>query len=584
MPAAAATSPARLLTPRDHAVLALLSLAVLLPGTFGVSLVDRDEGWYAQVSREMLATGDWLVPHYLGEPWLGKPPLLYWCVSASFALFGMHAWAARLVSVLAMTVAVQLLAMLAAELCNRRVALIAAGSFITAGLPAVVGKMVLTDALLLACCLAATLLLWRIATPARRGPTLSRSALFWFVVGLAVLAKGPAVIMFVGAFTLGVVLYLRRRGPALRSPTFWLTLPVCLAVAAPWYIYIARQAGQAFWGQFVGYEIISRLVSAPHGHTGPPGYYLLVSLAGWLPWTALVPGAVIEAWRVRKADPRRAGVAWLLLIWLGVPWLLLELMPSKLPHYILPCYVPLAILFGRMWDAGVQQPVTKGQRAVLGVWAAVPMVLGGLIIAVGGAWHRAAWSWAMCATGATLLLGFAAVAWMLRRQRLPAAWKSSVAALVAFHAVAGVWLLPALEPHRLSRLVAERANILGAGVAEVVVCGYTEPTMFFYLRSPARVVGAEECARILADTTEPRVIIAREAELRAAGIEPREGPGAAGQGSALRSEVWERTAGFNYVKGRDEVVWVVRAGSPDGGGRSPGPTSSPRPGTGSPSF
>jgi 4-amino-4-deoxy-L-arabinose transferase-like glycosyltransferase len=355
---------------------------------------------------------------------------------------------------------------------------------------------------------------------------------------------------------------------------------VCLAVAAPWYIHIARQASQAFWGQFVGYEIISRLVSAPHGHTGPPGYYLLVSLAGWLPWTALVPGAVIEAWRARRADR----TAWLLLIWLGVPWLLLELVPSKLPHYILPCYVPLAILFGRMWDAGLQQPVTKGQRAVLGVWAAVPMVFGGLIIAVGGAWHRAAWSWAMCATGATLLLGFAAVAWMLGRQRLPAAWKSSVAALVAFHVVAGMWLLPALEPHRLSRLVAERANVLGTGVAEVVVCGYTEPTMFFYLRLPARVAGAEECARILADTAKPRVIIVRESELRAAGIEPREGPGAAGQGSALRSEVWERTAGFNYVKGRDEVVWVVRAGSPDGGGRPPGPTSSPRPGTGSPSF
>ena len=103
------------LTGRDRLLLAILSLALLLPGTFGVSLTDRDEGWYGQVSREMLTSGDWLTPRYLGAPWLAKPPLLYWCAAGSFAVFGVEAWAGRLVSVLAMVGVVQLLGALAEE-------------------------------------------------------------------------------------------------------------------------------------------------------------------------------------------------------------------------------------------------------------------------------------------------------------------------------------------------------------------------------------------------------------------------------------------------------------------------------------
>ena len=254
------------LTPFDRLALVVSTLVVLLPGTFGVSLTDRDEGWYAQVSREMLAGGDWLVPHYLGQAWLAKPPLLYWCVASSFAVFGLHAWAARLISVLAMVGVVQLLGTLAAELYNRRVALIAAVSFITAGLPVVVGKMVLTDPLLLLCCLAASVCLWRSAT---RGATFVRGVGFWAFVGLAILAKGPAMFVFVGAFALSVLTRPDRRA-WLRGPRFWLALPVCLVVAVPWYLYAAFHAGGTLWQQFFGYEMASRLAGTPHGHGGPP--------------------------------------------------------------------------------------------------------------------------------------------------------------------------------------------------------------------------------------------------------------------------------------------------------------------------
>jgi len=522
----------------DRVLLAIFALAVLLPGTFGVSLTDRDEGWYAQVSREMLASGDWLVPTYLGQPWIAKPPLLYWCVAGSYGLLGVHVWAARLVSVLAMVGVVQLLGTLAGELYNRRVALIASVSFLTAGLPVVIGKMLLTDALLLFCCLAAMVALWRIAA---RGPSFKLAAAFWVLVGSAILAKGPAVFVFVGAFALGLLTRPGARGRLL-SARLWLAAPLGVIVAAPWYIYVAQHAGGTLFEQFFWYEVASRIVSTPHGHGGPPGYYLLLSLAGWLPWTALVPGAVVETWRARRGD--RA--SWLLLLWCGLPWLLLELIQSKLPHYILPCYVPLAIMFARMWDTGLDRSPTRGQRLVLGIWATVPILVGLGLIAAAVAWRGAAWTTAGAAAGIALALGFAVAARYVTRGRLWPAWLSAAGATAVFHILVGLWLLPTLEPYRLSRLIAEQANSLSKPGERILVRGYDEPSTFFYLREPGRVVAGDEFATELAAASSS-VLIARDDCLRAARISP--------DSSDPR---WRRVEGFNYVKGRNETVWVAR--------------------------
>lgn len=544
----------------------VLALGVLLPGTFGVSLVDRDEGWYAQVSREMLESGDWLMPRYLGEPWLAKPPLLYWCVAASFRVLGLHEWAGRLVSVLAMVGVVCLVVMLTREMYDRRVAVFAGVTFITAGLPAVVGKMLLTDGLLLLGIMAATVLLWRIAV---RGPTVLRAVRFWAAVGLAILTKGPAVVLFVAALGVGLLVYTRTaggggaevrssenlaaqgRGQATRpgqgtrwvvSPVLWLTLPVAVVIAAPWYVYVAQRAGGTLVSQFFGYEIVSRIIGTPHGHGGPPGYHLLVGLAGWLPWTVLVPGAVIEAWRGRRDDR----VAGLMLVWAGLPWLVLELIHSKLPHYVLPCYVPLAILLGRMWANGLDGETTRFQRFVLGVWAAVPLLLGVMAVAAGVVWRAETWSAAPAAAGVPLLAGFAVVGWLVWRARLRAAWVAAVGTAWLFHVVLGLGVLPALEPYRLSRLVAARVNAVSEPTTEVLACGYDEPSLFFYLERPARVMRVETLPEALRPGPQPRVVIARDESLRQAGLRPASDAG-----------VWLRVRGFNYVKGRHEILWIV---------------------------
>jgi len=319
-------------------------------------------------------------------------------------------------------------------------------------------------------------------------------------------------------------------------------------VAVPWYLYIMLHAGDVLREQFFGYEILKRFLEPPHGHTGPPGYYLLVALlAGALPWSALIPGAVLETWRERKTD----GAARLLLVWFVLPWLVLELIPSKLPHYILPCYVPLAIMLGRMWDRGLQRPVIRTQRLVLGIWVSIPILIGAALLVIAATGRAGPVTTPVAAAGTLLLAGFVLTAVILSRRRLLAAFVAAIGATTAFQIVIGAWLLPALEPYRLSRQIAEQANARSRGDEQVLVCGYDEPTMFFYLQPPATIVPPAQIAAALKAADGRYLIIARQQDLATLGISPDE-----------KQPGWSSIDGFNYVKWKQLRVWVARPPAP----------------------
>jgi 4-amino-4-deoxy-L-arabinose transferase-like glycosyltransferase len=474
-------------------VLIFVAVAVLLPGMFGVSLFDRDEGWYAQVAREMVLSGDWLVPRYLGEIWLAKPPLLYWLVGGSFELFGIGTWQARLVPVLFSVVNVVLIGRLASEMFDRRIALYSGLLFITAGLPALVGKMVLTDAPLLTCILLAVLFHWRIA---HAGCTLGRTIACGVAVGLGALAKGPAIFLFAGSFALGMMLT-RYRHNWLTVPKFYLCIPIALGIAAPWYVYIWQVAGPQLTEQFIGYEIISRFTDAPHGHTGPPGYHLLIALVGLLPWTGLVYLGIKNAYNNRKENERNI----ILLIWWIVPWLVLELIRSKLPHYTFPCYVPLAITAAPLLNMALDHkatmiPLARKVRYLLS--------RGSLFLAgIGGALFLAAvfeltspvrTPGAICAT--LMITGFAAAA-SLGRRSSTVNFSAMVATTVALHITVGFVLLPSLEPLRLNHTIAERLNELHQADEKIYLVDYEEPTVFFYLDCPASQIHRSRLKQLL---------------------------------------------------------------------------------------
>lgn len=520
---------------RDRLILLACSLLVLAPG-MQVSLFDRDEGWYGQVVREMLASGDWLVPTYLGEPWLLKPPLVYWLAAGLAQLFGLHEWVLRAVSVGSMCVAVQLIATLGARLFDVRTGRVGALIFVTAGLPALIGRMFLMDNLLLALLMGAAVVLERMW---RDRFTVGRGAMFWLLIGVATLTKGPAIAVYVGGM-LGAC-WLAGGGAVLYRGAFWAFAPIGFVVPALWFAAVAMRAGGDLWQHYFMHELFSRFSGPVHGHVGPPGYYAVFALLGLAPWTVVGPRALLEAWRVRRVDAATAFVLW----WLVLPWVALELVPGKLPHYWLPCYAPLSLLIARMCREFSGRALSAAEARGLLAWAGTPivlaLVLSGIALAPLGTPSEVRLSLGLAA----LVLVFGA-GWAL--QRVGDGDLLSVAqriggGMVAGWAVLGALALPSLEPYRLSRKVAEAVNGLDPSTG-VLASGFDEPTLFFYLQRPAQAVNPKLLGPALAERSAPPILVLGEKQ--ALGLTARE-----------RWE-WRTIRGLQYVRGRMETVWIGR--------------------------
>ena len=202
---------------------------------------------------------------------------------------------------------------------------------------------------------------------------------------------------------------------------------------------------------------------------------------------------------------------------------------------------------GRMWDTGLRQTATRGQAIVLYIWAAVPLALGIGLLAAGVHWHSLAWSLAAGVAGATLLVGFALVAWFVKKCRLSVAWTGAVFTVVLFHILLGLWLLPGFEPYRLSRNIAEQVNEITTPGTPIIVSGY-ENQACFLSRPPGPVCAAEGNGDHVHELAESAVLAIRAEDLQTAGF----------LSSLTDNPNWHHIVGFNYVKWREETIWIGR--------------------------
>jgi len=344
----------------DRTKLLLLQLALVLGvcgfffffglGAFG--LVGADEPRYAQITREMFARHDWIVPTLNGAPWLEKPVLLYWKVMNSYSIFGVHDWAARIPSAVHATAL-----MLAIFFFMRRfrfgseldAALITASSAGMIGF----GRGASTDMLISAPFALAMLSWW---TWHETGKKLWLAA-FYGLLAVGALAKGP-VAPALAVFVVAAYAVLRREGKifvrSLWAPGFLLFF----AIAAPWYFAVQSKVPQFFHTFFID-QNLQRFGTNLYRHSQPFWYYIPVLLLTTLPWTIFAVVAMVDAGkqcfaRVRGRTDEIAEVAtpepsqdWLpcfLLLWIAVPIVFFSISRSKLPGYILPSVPAVAIL------------------------------------------------------------------------------------------------------------------------------------------------------------------------------------------------------------------------------------------------
>lgn len=324
----------------DAVLLLIVTGALLFWDLGGRPLYAPDEPRYAEIGREMVATGDWLVPRLGGVPYLDKPPLLYWLEAGGMVLLGQNEWGVRLLPAVVSWLGVLLAFRLGLEMFDRATALAGACILASSVLYAGVGRLLLTDGILSVCILGAFLGFWRVWS-CRPG-----AVMMWLCLALSMLAKGP---VGPGLFVLAAFpfwLFARPRPPLRRfRPVFGICL-VALIVF-PWFVFMAVEI-PGYLSYFLWNQNVMGLVS-PEVHHARPWYYSVVFLgAGLLPWSLLLPQAIVATWRhggVRLPKPDPAGL--LLLLWAAATFGVFTLSVSKLIAYYLPMYPAVSLLVAR---------------------------------------------------------------------------------------------------------------------------------------------------------------------------------------------------------------------------------------------
>lgn len=320
-----------------------LVLAFSFMGSRGIW--DPDEGRYTNVAINMLESGDWLNPRRNEDTghWT-KPPLTYWAIASSVGVFGLNPWAARLPVALSYLLCVWLTWRIAKRLAPGTEAC-AALVYATMLLPFGTAQMVTTDFILTAC---ETLAIWAFVE-SRHGARrpLLWIALMWSGFALAFLTKGPP-----GLLPLLVVLLFDWLMPGQHRAFRISGLALFVALALPWYVAVMLN-NPGLFEYFIGDEVINRITTDEFGRHGEwygwAEIYVPTLLIGTLPWTASLwrwaRGLATTLRRWRDADARRDEAPLLFLTaWVLLPLLMFCLARSRMPLYILPLFVPLAIL------------------------------------------------------------------------------------------------------------------------------------------------------------------------------------------------------------------------------------------------
>jgi 4-amino-4-deoxy-L-arabinose transferase-like glycosyltransferase len=489
-----------------YALLLTVAAALTLPNLGAPSLWDIDEGLNAEASREMLESGNWIVPTFNGQPRTAKPALLYWLQVASYRRFGVTEFAARLPSALAAFAAVLLTYELGRRMFGAAAGLLAGIIVISCLQVCVLAHAATPDALLLACLMLAFLLFWEgYAAGGRR----------WLVTtslgtGLAALAKGPVGLALPSAV---VVLFLLSRRE-LRRLCDWRLGVGCLvfaAVALPWYVLVGSETRGAFLRGFLWNENVNRFLAPMERHAGPVWFYLPTLLVGFTPWCVFLGPVVWDAFGSRGAEGDRtepvpsavaigsplndAGACRFLLIWLAVWVGFFSLAQTKLPNYVLPAYPALALLTGRFLDRwrrgdvalpGWVMPLSLAALVLVGAATAAGVLLAGGALPVKG-FHPIAGLAPWALLGLVPVAG-AAAAWRYLRDGRPGGVVAAVsAAAVAF--VGGLAAFPALavEADKAAKpLVADAGALRPDEEVRVGCFDYFQPSLVFYCQREVR--------------------------------------------------------------------------------------------------
>jgi len=318
-----------------------------------------DEVRYGEIAREMLASGNWIVPRLNGLLYFEKPPFGHWLNAASLFVFGDNPYAVRFATAVATAASALTVFLLGRRLlASTRIAVLATFIFLTTLEVQVIGTFGVLDAIF-AAVLSAGIAAFAVAAESegpRRTAWLTAAGGF---LGLAFLSKGFLAFVL-PVLVLAPWLLLQKRYRLLFVEA-WIVGLAAVLVAAPWSAAIHLQQPD-FWRYFIVVEHLQRFASDNAQHKEPFYYYLMYLPLAAFPWIFLLPAA---SRGLRRSPAGRSRVQ-LLVLWAAVPLVFFSISSGKLVTYILPCFVPFSLLLA----AGLQRLDRHDRRVMIGLAAA----------------------------------------------------------------------------------------------------------------------------------------------------------------------------------------------------------------------
>ena len=536
---------------RGPALAAFIACLAGLPGQIAMPPLDRDESRFAQATAQMMETRDFVVIRFQDAPRFKKPVGIHWLQAASVSALSSpearQIWAYRIPSLLGAMLTAAACAWGAAAFFSGPTALLAGvmlgGSFLVST-EAFIAK---TDSALTGATTLAMAALARLYAARNGGASAGPAAvwLFWAGIAVATLIKGP-VGPLVAALAIVTLMIWDRRTAWLGQLRWWWGLVVVLAVVGPWAGAVTVATDGGFWTQAISSDLAPKLAGGQESHGAPPGYHTLLTPILAFPMTLLLPAAAIAAWRFRREPGVRFALAWLI-----PTWLMFELLPTKLPHYLMPAYGGLAWLCAR----ALAEPMGAVARWLgAGLCALVGLALAGGTAYLLSLYGDASDVWAATLTSGLLAAAGLVGALLMVRRAPRAALITALGLGVLGHAALAAAFAPRLDPlwlsARLEQAMDQNRLLPRQGVAEapVAVAGFAEPSLVFALGTATELDGADEAARAVVESR-PAIVEDREEKAFRTALAARGG----------RTREVAKIEGLNYSKGDPMTLRVYVA-------------------------
>jgi 4-amino-4-deoxy-L-arabinose transferase-like glycosyltransferase len=527
----------------------MIALILFASGISRLPVTDRDEARYVQASKQMLESGDYLDIRFQDETRYKKPIGIYWLQVAAHKLLSPLQPALdsiavyRLPSLLGAMGAVLLLFAVFRPIIGEREATIAALILSCSLITVVEAHLAKTDAMLLLSAMMVMGGLYRLYIG--QGALTHWRALFWGGLGLSLLLKGP-VIPFIALLTLLCLWFVgKEKGVfAMTKPFPWVIVPVVMVV--PWLWFIQTASDGAFVQEAIFVDFLPKLLQGQESHGAPPFYYLLLSPVLLWP-SSLIIGLCLPYWRGLATPTSR-----FMLCWLIPAWVVFELVPTKLPHYILPLVPAIAILTACALPLLRQHywHPQKRWRSVQIVWVVLWAV-----ITLALALAPSVLLWVdntqilpvVVVAGVAMLVALGMMLHHVRRQHIQRVLAFSLAlSLVTFPVVFSLALPSLVQPWLAREAALIRADVDPLHSRPIGVSGYREPSFVFAMGTDTRQFGQGEYAADFLFANPDALIF----------VESRHEQGF--QAGLLRhgieASVVTQLSGFNYSRGKPTTL------------------------------